>query len=181
MRPLWTVVALGLILAAPAFAGPAGFNQDPLLVIRFDTFTIAGQKIDTQVVIHAGGATEIVDIAEGFAGETVTTSRGVASQDRYTELRQALAAAKVAFEPGGCGGPIPDGPVEYHITWYGRDGVRFNTFRVGANPEGCPATCRCPGARRRSPGRGVPCSPGTPPGWRPRGRTWTGGRRGHTR
>lgn len=143
MRALSIIVALSLVLAAPvpassAAAAPAGFDQDPLLVIRFDTFTIAGQRIDTQVVIHAGGATEIVDIAEGLAGGTVTTSRGVASRDSYTELRQALAAAKVALEPGGCGGPIPDGPVEYHITWYGRGGLRSNSFRVGANPEGCP-------------------------------------------
>lgn len=138
MRALSGILALGLVLAAPVSAAPAGFDQDPLLVLRFDTFTIAGQRIDTQVVIHTGGATEIVDIAEGLAGETVTTSRGVASQDSYTELRQALAAARVAFEPGGCGGPIPDGPVEYHITWYGRGGLRANSFRVGANPQGCP-------------------------------------------
>ena len=141
MRALFAIVALGLVLAAPvAAAAPTGFDKDPLLVVRFETFTIAGQRIDTQVVIHTGGATEIVDIAEGLAGDTVTTSRGVASRERYTELLQALAAARVAFEPGGCGGPIPDGPVEYFITWYGRGGVRSNSFRVGANPEGCPAS-----------------------------------------
>lgn len=139
MRALFGI-ALSLILAVPASAVPTGFDQDPLLVVRFETFTIAGQRIDTQVVIHTGGATEIVDIAEGLLGETVTTSRGVASRESYVELQQALAAARVASEPGGCGGPIPDGPVEYHITWYGRGGVRSNSFRVGANPEGCPAS-----------------------------------------
>jgi hypothetical protein len=137
MRALCAVVALGLVLAAPAFAGPAGFNQDPLLVIRFDTFTIAGEKIETQVVIHTSGATEIVDAAEG---RTVpVTSRGTASRASFGELQQALAAGRIASERGGCGEPLPDGPVEYHVTWYGRGGDRFNSFRVGANPEGCPA------------------------------------------
>jgi hypothetical protein len=129
--------SLALVLAAPALAAPSGFNQDPLLVIRFDTFTIAGQKIETQVVIHTSGATEIVDAAEG---RTVpVTSRGTASRESFGELQQALAAGRIASQRGGCGEPLPDGPVEYHITWYGRGGDRFNSFRVGANPEGCPA------------------------------------------
>jgi len=135
MRSLGAIVVLGL-LAAPAGAVPTGFDQDPILVVRFDTVTIAAQQIRTQVVIHAGGAVEIVDATED--GPAVTT-RGVASQESFTELQQALSAGRVAFARGGCGTPTPDGPVEYHITWYGRGGVRFNSFRVGANPTGCPA------------------------------------------
>lgn len=136
MRALLATFVLGLSIAASAVAAPTGFNQDPLLVIRFDTFTIAGQKIETHMVIHTGGATEIVDIAEG---RTVpVTSRGVASRASFAELQQALAAGRIASVQGGCGEPLPDGPVEYHVTWYGRDGDRFNSFRVGANPEGCP-------------------------------------------
>jgi len=134
MRALVALCVLGL-LAAPVSAVPIGFDQDPILVVRFETVTIAGQRIETQMVVHAGGATEIVDVAR----DTVLTSRGVASQESFTELQQALFAGRVAFERGGCGGPLPDGPIEYHVTWYGRGGTRFNSFRVGANPEGCPA------------------------------------------
>lgn len=134
MRALLVIGLLGL-LAAPASAAPAGFDQDPILVVRFETVTIAGQRIETQMVVHAGGATEIVDVARGAA----VTSRGVASEESMAELQQALSAGRVAFERGGCGQPLPDGPVEYHVTWYGRGGARFNSFRVGANPEGCPA------------------------------------------
>ena len=134
MRALFAICLFAL-LAAPVAAAPAGFDQDPILVVRFETVTIAGQRIETQVVVHAGGATEIVDVSR----DTVLTSRGVASQGSFTGLQQALSAGRVAFERGGCGGPLPDGPVEYHVTWYGRGGARFNSFRVGANPEGCPA------------------------------------------
>ena len=136
MRSFGAAVVLGLVLTAPGFAAPAGFNQDPLLVIRFETFTIAGQRIETQMVVHTSGATEIVDVAAGAA--VPVTSRGVASRETFAELQQALAAARVASVRGGCGEPIPDGPVEYHVTWYGKGGTRFNTFHVGANPEGCP-------------------------------------------
>jgi hypothetical protein len=136
MRALLATTILSLVLAAPA-AAATGFDQDPLLVVRYSTFTIAAVEIETQVVIHAGGATEIVDVA---AGGAAMTSRGVASQASFTELQQALSAGRVAVERGGCGQPQPDGPVEYHVTWYGRGGVRFNSFRVGANPEGCPAS-----------------------------------------
>lgn len=135
MRALLAIGLLGL-LAAPVSAAPAGFDLDPLLVVRFETNTIAGQRIETQMVVHAGGATEIVDVA---ASGAVLTSRGVASRESFTEIQQALSAGRVAFERGGCGGPLPDGPIEYHVTWYGRGGSRFNSFRVGANPEGCPA------------------------------------------
>lgn len=139
MRILSILAVLGVVLAGPvsAAAAPAGFDQDPLLVVRFETITIAAQRIETQAVIHAGGATEIVDV---FKDTPALTSRGVASEESFRELLRALAAAQVASEPGGCGGPIPDGPVEYHVTWYGRGGVRFNSFRVGANPGGCPAS-----------------------------------------
>ena len=135
MRSLSAIVVLAL-LAAPVGAAPTGFDQDPILVVRFDTVTIVAQQITTQVVIHAGGAVEIVDVTED--GPAVTT-RGVASQASFTELQQALSAGRVAFARGGCGTATPDGPIEYHITWYGRGGARFNSFRVGANPEGCPA------------------------------------------
>ena len=136
MRALLAMLALGFVLATPAAAAPTGFDQDPLLVIRYSTFTIAAVEIETQMVVHAGGATEIVDVA---AGGAAVTSRGVASEESLAELQRALSAGRVAVERGGCGTPIPDGPVEYHVTWYGRGGVRFNSFRVGANPEGCPA------------------------------------------
>jgi hypothetical protein len=139
MRALVAIGILALFLAAPASAAPAGFDLDPILVVRFETNTIAGQRIETQLVLHAGGATEIVDVTR----DTVTTSRGVASRESFIEIQQALSAGRVAFERGGCGGPLPDGPIEYHVTWYGRGGSRFNSFRVGANPEGClPGTAR---------------------------------------
>lgn len=136
MRALFVIAMLGFALASPASAAPAGFDRDPLLVVRYDTFTIVGVLIETQVVIHAGGATEVVDVSEG---EAAITSRGVASQESFTELTQALSAAQVAVERGGCGEPIPDGPVEYHVTWYGRGGARSNSFHVGVLPTGCPA------------------------------------------
>jgi hypothetical protein len=136
MRSLLATLALGFALAVPAVAAPAGFDQDPLLVIRYSTFTIAAVEIESQVVVHAGGATEIVDVVEGQAA---LTSRGVASEASFAELQRALSAGRVAVERGGCGEPSPDGPVEYHVTWYGRGGVRFNSFDVGANPTGGPA------------------------------------------
>ncbi|HYU32330.1 MAG TPA: hypothetical protein VEW48_09210 [Thermoanaerobaculia bacterium] len=135
MRSLLAIVVLGF-LAVPVAAAPAGFDQDPLLVVRFDTVTIAGQQIRTQVVLHTGGAVEIVDVAG--TGPAIT-SRAAASEGRLAALQQALSAGRVGSVRGGCGRPIPDGPVEYHITWYGRGGVRFNSFRVGADPTGCPA------------------------------------------
>lgn len=138
MRALPVSVLLGLlVLAVPASADPIGFDRNPLLVVRFDTNTIAGQRIETQVVLHEGGATEVVDILEGG---TALTSRGVTAPENLLELQRALQAGRVAIERGGCGSPAPDGPVEFHITWYGRDGGRSNSFHVGGNPSGCPDT-----------------------------------------
>lgn len=138
MRALLVLGVLGILaLAVPASAVPAGFDQNPVLVVRFDTNTIAGQRIETQVVLHEGGATEIVEIPEGGAA---LTSRGVAAREATLELQRAMQAGRIAIERGNCGSPAPDGPVEFHMTWYGRDGGRFNSFRVGANPSGCPDT-----------------------------------------
>jgi hypothetical protein len=139
MRAALLVLAvLGLLApAVPASAAPTGFDQNPILVVRFDTNTIVGQAIDTQVVVHEGGAVEIVDVLEGGPAQT---SRGVVSREVFVELQRSMQAGRIAIERGNCGTPAPDGPVEFHMTWYGRDGGRFNSFRVGANPTGCPDT-----------------------------------------
>jgi hypothetical protein len=62
--------------------------------------------------------------------------RGVASAADFGALTAALASSQVATERGGCGGPTADGPVAFEVTWYGQ-GARFNSFKVGANLDGC--------------------------------------------
>lgn len=145
MKALLVGAALGLsLLAAPAASSAqplTGFDQDPLLVVRFTTNTIIGQEIESQAVIHTGGAVEIVDVLQ-VRGASALTSRGIAPRESFRELQQALVAGRVAQERGGCGDPAPDGPVEYHVTWYGRDGFRSNSFKVGVNPNGCPESTR---------------------------------------
>jgi hypothetical protein len=130
-----------LLFSSAAAAGPlapSGFDQPPLLMIHWDTYTIAGQHIETSVVIHAGGATEITEMKEGAPTQIV---RGVASVGNFRALQSALVTGKVDVERGGCGNPAPDGPVAFEVTWYGQT-TRFNTFKVGADLSGCPAGLR---------------------------------------
>ena len=130
---------LGLGLSALAVGAapppPSGFDRPPLLAIHWETVTIAAEHIDTMVVIHAGGATEITELRDG---EPARILRGNASPAHYRALTDALAAGQVGFARGGCGSPTADGPIEYEITWYSQ-GTRFNNFKVGANLEGCSA------------------------------------------
>ncbi|HWM93367.1 MAG TPA: hypothetical protein VN493_21570 [Thermoanaerobaculia bacterium] len=133
------VVAAVLFLSLAGTAGIAAaapsFDQNPLLHVSWETFTIAGEHILTTVVIHAGGATEITETREDQPARIV---RGVASAKSLAALNAAMQAGQIGFERGGCGGPTADGPIEYEITWYGK-GTRFNTFRVGASLLSCPA------------------------------------------
>ena len=131
---------LGLGLSALAVGAaplpPSGFDRPPLLAIHWETVTIAAQHIDTTVVIHAGGATEIMELREG---EPARILRGNASPAAFRVLTDALAAGQVGLARGGCGNPTADGPIQYEITWYSQ-GTRFNTFKVGANLDGCSAS-----------------------------------------
>jgi hypothetical protein len=104
-----------------------------MLMIHWATDTIAGQHIDTSVVIHAGGATEMTETREGAPAQIV---RGVASVTDFKALQSALVAGKIDIERGGCGNPTADGPIAYEVTWYGQS-TRFNTFKVGADLGGC--------------------------------------------
>jgi len=123
--------------AAPALAvapaAPTGFDQPPMLVVHWVTDTIAAEIIDTSVVIHTGGATEITELRQGAPAHIL---RGVATPGDLQALAAALTAGQVSSEHGGCGGPAPDGPIAFEITWYGQ-GARYNTFTVGANLAGC--------------------------------------------
>jgi hypothetical protein len=134
---VFAVCAAGSLLFSLAVAAaplvPRGFDQPPLLLIHWDTFTIAGQHIESSVVIHAGGATEITEMKEGAPAQIV---RGVASVSNFKALQSALVTGKVDIERGGCGNPAPDGPVAFEVTWYGQT-TRFNTFKVGADLGGC--------------------------------------------
>ena len=49
-------LGLSALAAGAAPLPPSGFDRPPLLAIHWETDTIAGQHIDTMVVIHAGGA-----------------------------------------------------------------------------------------------------------------------------
>ena len=137
MRKSLVVVAVclfapALAMAAPA-AGPTGFDQPPLLVIHWDTDTIAGELIETSAVVHTTGATEITEMREGKPAQIL---RGIASHANFRAFNAALAAGQVALEKGGCGNSTADGPIAYEVTWYGQ-GSRFNTFTVGADLGGC--------------------------------------------
>lgn len=131
---------LGLGLSAMAVSAaplpPTGFDRPPLLAIQWETFTIAGQHIETMVVIHAGGATEITELRDG---QPAVILRGNAKPADYRALTDALTAGQVGLARGGCGTPTADGPIEYDVTWYSQ-GTRFNNFKVGANLEGCSAS-----------------------------------------
>ena len=133
---------LGLGLSALAVGAaplpPSGFDRPPLLAIHWETVTIAAQHIDTMVVIHAGGATEITELRDG---EPARILRGNDSPADFRALTDALAAGQIGLARGGCGSPTADGPIEYDVTWYSQ-GTRFNNFKVGANLEGCSAGLR---------------------------------------
>jgi hypothetical protein len=122
------------LLALPAGAASrASFDQSPLLHVQWETFTIAGERWVTTVVIHTGGATELTETRADAPARIV---RGAASASDLAALNAALKAGQIALQRGGCGEPNPDGAVEYEITWYGK-GERFNSFRVGASLQGC--------------------------------------------
>ena len=122
-----------LFSLAAAAAAPSGFDQPPLLMIHWATDTIAGQHIESSVVIHAGGATEMTETKEGAPAQIV---RGVASAANYKALQNALVTGRIDIERGGCGNSTADGPIAYEVTWYGQT-TRFNTFKVGADLGGC--------------------------------------------
>lgn len=137
-KSLVVIAAFCLSVAAPAFAvapaaAPNGFDQPPLLVLHWVTDTIAAEIIDTSVVIHAGGATEITEMRQGQPARIL---RGVATAADFQALAAALVAGQVGAERGGCGNPTADGPIAYDVTWYGQ-GTRFNTFTVGADLTAC--------------------------------------------
>lgn len=134
-KTLVVTALLFLSLAGGAANAAPSFDQNPLLHVSWETFTIAGEHIVTTIVIHAGGATEITELRDEGPARIV---RGVASAKNLMALNAALAAGAVGFERGGCGGPTADGPLEYEITWYGK-GERFNSFKVGASLIGCSA------------------------------------------
>ena len=131
-----SALATGSVGAAPL--PPSGFDRPPLLAIHWETVTIAAEHIDTMVVIHAGGATEITELRDG---EPARILRGNASPADYRAFTDALAAGQIGFARGGCGSPTADGPIEYDITWYSQ-GTRFNNFKVGANLNGCDTKLR---------------------------------------
>jgi hypothetical protein len=126
------------LAAAAAPPAPSGFDQPPLLVIRWATDTIAGQHIDSSAVIHAGGATEMTETKEGAPAQIV---RGVASAGNFKAFQNAMLTGKIDVERGGCGNSTADGPIAYEVTWYGQT-TRFNTFKVGADLSGCSAGLR---------------------------------------
>lgn len=138
---VFAVCAVGSFLfslAAVAAPVPSGFDQPPLLVIRWETDTIAGQHIESSAVIHAGGATEMTETKEGAPVQIV---RGVASAADFKALQSAIVAGKIDVERGGCGNPTADGPIAFEVTWYGQS-TRFNTFKVGADLSGCSPVLR---------------------------------------
>ena len=143
LRSVCCLLGLGLSALAAGSVGaapvpPSGFDRPPLLAVHWETDTIAGQHIDTMVVIHAGGATEITELRDG---EPARILRGNASPADFRALNDALAAGQIGLARGGCGSSTADGPIEYEITWYSQ-GTRFNNFKVGANLEGCSAGLR---------------------------------------
>lgn len=136
-RSAFCLLGLGLSATA-ASAAPTGFDRPPLLVLHWETITIAAEHIETMAVIHAGGATEITEMREGQPARML---RGNASPADFQRLNDALTAGQIGLAQGGCGSPTADGPIEYEITWYGQ-GTRFNTFKVGANLTDCSAGLR---------------------------------------
>ena len=130
---------LGLGLSALAVGAaplpPSGFDRPPLVAIHWETNTIAGQHIDTMVVIHAGGATEITELLDG---QPARITRGNPTPADFQALAETLVNGQIGLARGDCGSSTADGPIEYDITWYGQ-GTRFNTFKVGANLDGCSA------------------------------------------
>jgi hypothetical protein len=134
------LLGLGLsgLAAGAAPLPPTGFDRPPLLVLHWTTITIAAQHIDTSVVIHAGGATEITEIKDGAPALML---RGNASPADFQRLNNALVSGQVGLARGGCGSPTADGPIAYEITWYGQ-GPRFNNFEVGADLGGCSPSLR---------------------------------------
>lgn len=134
-KTLVVAAVLFITLSGVAAHAAPSFDQNPLIHVRWETYTIAGEHIVSTIVIHAGGATEITEIREDQPARIV---RGVASAKSLAALNGALQAGQVGLEKGGCGGPTADGPLEYEITWYGK-GERFNSFRVGATLIGCSA------------------------------------------
>lgn len=139
MKKKIALAAVLVLLALPAGAAAvAGFDQGPLLHVRWETSTIAGELWVTTIVIHAGGATELIETRENGAARIV---RGMASAKDLAALNAALKTGFVGLEPGGCGEPNPDGANHYEVTWYGK-GERFNSFRVGAGLQGCSSTLR---------------------------------------
>ena len=133
---------LGLGLSALAVGAaplpPSGFDRPPLVAIHWETNTIAGEHIDTMVVIHAGGATEITELRDGQPARIL---RGNPSPADFRALTDALTAGQIGIARGDCGHPTADGPIEYEITWYSQ-GTRFNNFKVGATLDGCSAGLR---------------------------------------
>jgi hypothetical protein len=134
------LLGLGLwaLAAGAAPVPPTGFDRPPLLLVHWTTDTIAAQHIDTSVVIHAGGATEITEITDG---EPARMLRGNASPADFQRLTAALTNGQIGVARGGCGNPTADGPIEYEITWYSQ-GTRFNNFKVGADLGGCSPSLR---------------------------------------
>lgn len=131
---------LGLGLSV-SFAGranaapiaPTGFDRPPLVAIHWTTITIAAEKIETMVVIHAGGATEITELRDGQPARILRANPSPAD---FQAVSEALVTGQIGVAHGDCGSATSDGPIEYEITWYGQ-GTRFNTFKVGANLDGC--------------------------------------------
>jgi hypothetical protein len=132
------LLGLGLLILGAGSVGaaplpPSGFDRPPLVAIHWETNTIAGQHIDTMVVIHAGGATEITELLDG---EPARILRGNPTPADFQALTETLLTGQIGLAQGGCGNATADGPIEYEITWYG-SGTRFNTFKVGATLDGC--------------------------------------------
>jgi hypothetical protein len=131
---------LGLAVAFAGSAGaaplPSGFDRSPLLAIHWETNTIAGEHIDTMAVIHAGGAVEITELRDGQPARII---RGNPKPADFQALSDALGTGQIGLAHGDCGNSTADGPIQYEITWYSQ-GTRFNSFKVGANLDGCSAS-----------------------------------------
>jgi hypothetical protein len=108
------------------------------VLIHWTTDTIAAQHIETSVVIHAGGATEITEITDGAPARML---RGNPTPADFQKLTEILLSSQIGVAQGGCGAPTADGPIAYEITWYG-SGPRFNTFKVGGDLSSCSASVR---------------------------------------
>lgn len=135
------IAALGLLAVMPSSsqaAPPRGFDASPVLHLSFDTVTIAAELVHTSVTIHASGAVDWTETRENGPARIL---RAVVAPEDLGELHRALQAGRIGVERGGCGEAAPDGPVEYEITWYGKES-RYNSFRVGGNPSGCAAGTR---------------------------------------